>query len=173
MNCSHNCFITARRIICLIFIAVLISACTENDPEQAFRKGDYDRAFELWKPLAENGDLEAEYYLGIHYYLGLGVIKNHKMARQWYEKAAVKGHPSAQLSLGTMYQDGDTVTQNFVTAYMWYYASAIQGNEVAPKKMNILRREMKLFPNQVNRAEELASPYIMNPKFEMNESPVF
>jgi TPR repeat protein len=95
------------------------------------------------------------------------------MARQWYEKAAVKGHPSAQLSLGTMYQDGDTVTQNFVTAYMWYYASAIQGNEVAPKKMNILRREMKLFPNQVNRAEELASPYIMNPKFEMNEPPVF
>jgi len=72
-----------------------------------------------------------------------------------------------------MYQDGDTLPQNFVTAYMWYYASASQGNEVAPKKMNILRREMKLFPNQVNRAEELASPYIMNPKSEMSESPVF
>ena len=94
MNYSHNCFITARRIVCLIFIAVLISACTENDPEQAFRKGDYERSFELWKPLAETGDSNAIYYLGLHYYLGLGVKKDHNSARTWYEKAAVKGHPS-------------------------------------------------------------------------------
>jgi TPR repeat protein len=72
-----------------------------------------------------------------------------------------------------MYEDGDTVPQNFVMAYMWYYASAIQGNEIAPKKMNILFREMKLLPNPIHRAEEMAGPYIMNPKFEMNESAVF
>jgi len=165
-------FFTRFRFVLLILIISLSVSCTEDNPEQAFRNGNYIRAFELWKPLAENGDMNAAYYLGLHYYLGLGVKNNHALARQWYEKAAEKGHPSAQLSLGTMYQDGDTVTQNFVTAYMWYYASAIQGNEIAPKKMNILRREMKLFPNQVNQAEELASPYIMNPKFQMNEPPV-
>lgn len=173
MNWPCTGFLAGIRFVVLIFLAVLFVACAENSPEQAFRKGHYERAFELWKPLAENGDLNATYYIGLHYYLGLGVKKDHLKARQWYEKAAVKGHPSAQLSLGTMYQDGDTVSQNFSLAYMWYYAAAIQGNEVAPKKMNILFREMKLLPNQIHRAEEMAQPYIMDPKFEMNESRIF
>lgn len=172
MNLSPTGVNNLFRIILLLFIAAFLIACSENNPEQAFRKGDYERSFELWKPLADAGDLNAEYYVGLHYYLGLGVTKDHNKAREWYEKAAINGHPSAQLSLGTMYQDGDTVPQSFSMAYMWYYAAAIQGNEVAPKKMNILYREMKLLPNQIHRAEEMASPYIMNPVFEMDEPPV-
>jgi TPR repeat protein len=164
-------FSTARPVLLVFFVA--LAACTENSPEQAFRSGDYARSFELWKPLAERGDLNAKYFVGLHYYFGLGVTKDHNKAREWYEKAAVKGHPAAQLSLGTMHENGDTVPQSFSMAYMWYYASAIQGNEVAPKKMNILYREMKLLPNQIHRAEEMARPYIMNPVIEMNESQVF
>ncbi len=170
MNYSDPNLIARFRLILLALTISLLVSCTENNPEQAFRNGDYERAIELWKPLAENGDLNAAYYLGIHYYLGLGVKKNHTLARQWYEKAAVKGHLSAQLSLGTMYQDGDTVPQNFTTAYMWYYASAIQGNAVAPKKMNILFREKKLLPNQIHHAEVMARPYILSPTIQPDES---
>ena len=170
MNCPDPYLITRFRIILLILTTSLFLSCTKNNPEQAFRNGDYERAFELWQPLAENGDLNAAYYLGIHYYLGLGVKKNHTLAKQWYEMAAIKGHPSAQLSLGTMYQDGDTLPQNFTTAYMWYYASAIQGNEVAPKKMNMLIRERKLFINQALQAKELAKPYILSPTIKPDDS---
>lgn len=162
-------FFNGPGIIILVLTISLLQACTENNPENAFRNGDYERAFELWKPLADNGDLDAAYYLGLHYYLGLGVKKNHVLARQWYEKAAEKGHAAAQLGLGTMYQDGDNVAQNFVTAYMWYYASAFQGNEVAPKKMTMLIREKKLFVNQVHQAEELAKPYIPPEKIKPGE----
>ena len=169
MNYSYLRFFTWPGFTTLALVILISGSCTENNPEKAFRNGDYERALKLWKPLAENGDLDAAYYLGIHYYLGLGVNKNHVLARQWYEKAAIKGHPAAQLSLGTMYQDGDTVPQNFSTAYMWYYASAIQGNEVAPKKMNILIRERKIFVNQALQAKMLAEPYILSAKTNSDE----
>jgi len=169
VRCQNLHFFTRPGFIVLVLITSLLGSCTENNPEKAFRNGDYEHALALWKPLAKNGDLNAAYYLGIHYYLGLGVNKNHKQARQWYEQAAVKGHPAAQLSLGTMYQDGDTVSQNFSTAYMWYYASAIQGNEVAPKKMDKLIRERKLFLNQIHQAKELAKPYILSSERKSGE----
>lgn len=166
MNYFNIYFFTRFRFVLPILIISLSVSCSEDNPEQAFRNGNYKRAFELWKPLAENGNMNAAYYLGLHYYLGLGVKNNHALARQWYEKAAEKGHPSAQLSLGTMYQDGDTVSQNFTTAYMWYYASAVQGDEVATKKMDILFREKKLLTNQIHHAEVMAKPYILSPKIK-------
>lgn len=144
-----------------------MSACEKPTPEQAFKDGDYEYSFAEWQPLAKDGNLDACYYLGLHYYLGLAVDKNNTKARQWFELAATKGHPAAQLSLGTMYQNGGTVPQNFSTAYMWYYASAIQGNTMAPKKMSVLFEEMKLLPNQIHQAELDARPYIVSPQIKV------
>lgn len=155
----------------LVLIIILLTSCTENDPRKAFQKGDYEHAFELWKPLAEQDDLDAQYFLGLHYYLGLGTIRNQSRAKKWFEKAAVHGHPDAQLSLGTMYQNGESVPQNFSTAYKWYYASAMQGNTQAPKKINMLFEQKKLFPNQIHFAELEAKPYILHPLVTIENQP--
>lgn len=170
-NPSLYCFPVYFRLFSLILIFILFIACTENNPETAFRNGNYERAFELWKPLAEHDNLNAQYYLGLHYYLGLGTVKNQFRAREWFEKAAVHGHPGAQLSLGTMYQNGETVPQNFSMAYTWYYASAIQGNKQAPKKINMLFEQKKLFPNQIHYAELQAKPYIIKPVYSSGGVP--
>lgn len=163
-NCQIKCYLSVRLYLFpFILIIALLSSCTEYDPEEAFQNGHYERAFELWRPLARHGDLNAQYYLGLHYYLGLGTTHDMVRAREWFEKAAVHGHPGAQLSLGTMYQNGEVVKQNFSTAYTWYYASAMQGNKLAPKKINMLFEQKKLFPNQIHFAELQAKPYIMHP----------
>jgi hypothetical protein len=78
-------------------LLVLFSCAEEIDPRVAFEKGDYAKAFSIWKVKAEQDDQEAQNFLGIHYLLGLGVKRNFVLARKWYEKAAKSGHPDAIL----------------------------------------------------------------------------
>jgi TPR repeat protein len=141
----------------------LITACGESgDPKALFDKGEYTKAYKQWQPLANNGDLTAQNYIGIHHYLGLGIQRNHKIAKEWFEKAAVNGFADAQYNLAVMYENGEFVKQDYVTAYMWFYLANQNGNTNAPKRMQALAEEHKLFPNQMNRALELAKEYLHN-----------
>lgn len=62
----------------------------------AYEDGDYTTAIEKLQPFAEQGHAEAQYYLGLMYYHGLGVDENEKEAAKWFRKAAEQGHPEAQ-----------------------------------------------------------------------------
>ena len=44
---------------------------------------------------AEQGQAEAQYYVGLFYQEGLVVSKNLTTALQWFEKAAAQGHQEA------------------------------------------------------------------------------
>ena len=49
---------------------------TEQQFQQGFEateRGDYQTAFKLWLPLAEQGDAKAQFNLGVMYGNGLGV----------------------------------------------------------------------------------------------------
>ncbi len=73
---------------------------------QAFLNGDYVTALAELEPIAEAGDATAQYYLGVLYDHGEGVIRNYKTAVGWYEKAAAQGHRDAQFNLGMIYYNG-------------------------------------------------------------------
>ena len=142
----------------LYIVLILSSACADiNDPKILFEKGQYKKAYSLWKSLARDGDSIAQNYVGIHYYLGLGTKRNYKQAKEWFEKSAIQGFVDAQYNLGVMYENGQHVKQNYVTAAMWY--SLAIDNEHAGRRMQGLLDEHKLFPNQYNRAKELAKQY--------------
>jgi uncharacterized protein len=139
---------------------IILSACTESaDPEILFKEGKYKKAYRLWQPLANNGDLLAQNYIGIHHYLGLGKERNYKIAKQWFEKAAENGFADAQYNLGVMYENGEFVKQDYVTAYKWLYLANKNGNKHAANRMQGMAEEHKLFPNQMKRAIELAKDY--------------
>lgn len=164
LNYIYNVYIynPVSRSIYFLIIFVSLGGCGHgDDPQKAFEKGDYVTAYKLWVPLAESGDNEAQNYLGIHYYLGLGVERDMDQAKNWFEKAAVNGYPDAQYNLGQMYENAQSVSQDYVTAYMWFYAAYEQGNENARKHMKSISEEHKLFPNQMRHAQELAKPYIL------------
>jgi len=57
----------------------------------AFQRGDYATALREWLPLAEQGDVSAQYFLGDMYRKGLGVPENDAEAVKWYRKAAEQG----------------------------------------------------------------------------------
>jgi len=58
---------------------------------EAYKRGDYDKAVQEFRPLAEQGHAEAQLNLGIMYSLGLGVPKDDVQAYVWYTLAAGQG----------------------------------------------------------------------------------
>ena len=72
----------------------------------AYKRGDYDTAMTEWRPLAEQGDAEAQWFLGSMYYQGKGVPQDDQEAVRWYWQAADQGDAYAQNTLGYMYEHG-------------------------------------------------------------------
>ena len=73
---------------------------------EAYNSGDYSRALFEFKPLAEQGDYNAQFHLGYMYDKGLGVPQDYKTAVKWYTLAAKQGMVNAQNKLGLIYENG-------------------------------------------------------------------
>ena len=97
----------------------------------AWLKGDYATALQEWEPLAEQGDAEAQYWLGFLYHFGSGVTQNFEETAKWYRRSAEQGLAKAQFSLGHLYAIGHGVPQNHEEAAKWYRRAAEQGHESA------------------------------------------
>ena len=66
---------------------------------------EYTTAFEEFAPLAQAGDADAQYKLGVMYAEGHGVSADGTQAVYWFRKAAEQGNADAQLYLGVMYME--------------------------------------------------------------------
>ena len=49
----------------------------------AYQSGDYVTALQEWRPLAEQGDVDAQYGLGVMYDIGNGVLQDYAEAVKW------------------------------------------------------------------------------------------
>jgi len=97
----------------------------------AYEAGNFQKAFELFKPFAEKGLASAQYNLGIMYVNGRGVPQDYKEALKWFRKAAEQGEAMAQNNLGGMYDRGKGVPENYKEALKWYRKAADQGFDIA------------------------------------------
>jgi TPR repeat protein len=88
---------------------------------------DFAQAFDAYRKLAEQGDENAELYLGLTYDLGQDVPRNVVEASRWYRKAAAQGSGSAASNLGVIYFNGDGVPKDDVEAASWFHAAANRG----------------------------------------------
>ena len=80
---------------------------------------------------AEQGVADAQYNLGLMYYLGSqGVLQNDTEAVKWYRKAAGQGDANAQSNLGWMYTKGRGALQDDKEAVKWNTKAAEQGHAV-------------------------------------------
>ena len=94
---------------------------------EAYNKGDFATALKEWTPLAEHGNVKAQYNLGLMYDMGKGVLQDYKEAVRWYQIAAEQGYSSAQHNLGLLYFNGQGVPQDHQIAVEWITLSADQG----------------------------------------------
>jgi uncharacterized caspase-like protein len=86
----------------------------------AYDRANYQTALHVWQPLAEQGDAEAQTYVGEIYEKGLGVAPDYRLAGAWYQKAADQGYGPAQINLGQLYEQGLGVAKNQELALEWY-----------------------------------------------------
>ncbi len=150
-----------KGITVFAFIAVCLSACGQpGDALSAFESGDYEMAYELWSPLAEKGDVKAQNYLGIMYYLGLGRNKNYTRALEWYRRSAEAGYAAAQRNYADMFHFGRGTEKDIYQAYKWYFAAAQQGNASSEKQIGIISAVGNLSPNQQMYAKIEANKFI-------------
>lgn len=73
-----------------------------EDGHAAYLRGDIDTALGIWTPLAEQGDAEAQYMLGLIYFNGRFVTKDNDVAAHWLELSAAQGNTDAELLLGVL-----------------------------------------------------------------------
>ena len=109
-----------------------------DDGMAAVKRGDYQAAHEIWLPLAERGNMRAQYNLGVLYDRGLGVPQNFAEAAKWYLAAAEKGHTDAEANLGYAYEQGRGVAQDFGEAAKWYRRAAERGDIAAQANLGTL-----------------------------------
>mgnify|MGYP003359089257 FL=1 len=105
------------------FHSIAWTDTTEQQFQQGFEateRGDYQTAFKLWLPLAEQGNVNAQFNLGVMYYKGQGVKQDYFEAVKWYRQAEKQGDAKAQLNLGVMYINGDGVRQDDEQAKEWF-----------------------------------------------------
>jgi hypothetical protein len=67
--------------------------------EKAYGEKDYTTAFRNWRPLAEQGDANVQFYIGYMYLHGQGVDQNLEEAVVWYLKSADQKHGDSLVSL--------------------------------------------------------------------------
>ena len=93
----------------------------------AYSAGDYATALSEWQELADSGDANAAYGMGLMYGNGFGVDMLDDQAIKYYTAAADQGHADAQFNLAVMIQNGWGVPHSDEKANEWYLLAANQG----------------------------------------------
>jgi TPR repeat protein len=80
--------------------------------------------------LAESGDAEGQFQLGLRYFTGRGARQDIRAALKWLEAAAEQGHAKAMLVVGSIYEEGDETARiepDLAKALKWYEGAAKAG----------------------------------------------
>src|SRR5207344_1352494 len=90
---------TLKYVIAAIILALSFAepaaAGPSEDADAAVKKRDYATAVRLIRPVAEQGNANAQYNLGVFYDNGLGVPQDRVRAYMWLNLAAMQGRESA------------------------------------------------------------------------------
>jgi TPR repeat protein len=118
----------------LFFVTTGVAGPLE-DGNAALAKGDYDTAFRVFSPLAEEGNPTAQSALAFMYAFGRGVAADPVAGVKWYRRSAEQGDAEAQCGLGAMLSQGLGVARDAATAVYWFRRSAEQGYVLAQSNL--------------------------------------
>ncbi len=132
--------------------------------QDAYARGDYEAALGIAYPLAKEGNMIAQYYLGQMYEFGSGVPEYDVEAMKWYRKAAKQGHAASQFKVGLMYSWRKGIAFELVPdfdtkAAKWYREAADQGYAAAQHNLAIMYRNGKGDEPQTSYALDLVQAY--------------
>jgi uncharacterized protein len=127
-----------------------------DDGLAAADRGDYAAAMKLWLPLAEQGNMIAQFDVGNLYNNGQGVPQDYVKAIKWYRLSAEQGYEFAEFNVGVFYDRGrGGLPQNPAEAAKWYECAAKKGNVRAQNNLGQLYVHGRGVPRDLVTAAKL------------------
>ena len=120
------------KFIALAFSCLLIFSMPANANEA--------HSFNAMVALANKGDAEAQYHVGMMYNNGIGTQRDPRQAFEWFQKSAASNDPLGAYKLGCYYdgQGADIVTADSNEALKYKLISAKAGYALAQHDVAIL-----------------------------------
>ncbi|HTR58810.1 MAG TPA: tetratricopeptide repeat protein, partial [Casimicrobiaceae bacterium] len=122
---------------------------------------DHGEARRWFRAAADQGNVGAQFGLGVLFDHGYGVDRDYAEAAKWFRQAAEEGNAAAQLNLGIMYFYGRGVPQDYLEAHKWlnlaaarFLPSEAEKRARAVKNRDIVARKMT--PQRIEDAQDLA-----------------
>jgi uncharacterized protein len=100
----------------------------EPEQVQAAPATGGEELFRKYLEKAQAGDVDAQYNIGILYYHGEGIRKDHDEALKWFHLSAEQGDAEAQYNLGFMYGRGEGAPKDHRASMEWFQKAASQGH---------------------------------------------
>lgn len=104
---------------------------------QAYERGHYSTAVQIWSALAEQGHENAQINLGFMYDYGQGVKQDFHEAARWYRAAARQNSAIGQYNLAILIAEGKARPAQGRSAHYWLEKAAAQGYEDAQRELRI------------------------------------
>jgi len=132
-----------------------------EDAYGAYERGDYATAVLLFRPLAEQGNAQAQAQLGFMFNAGRGVSQDYEQAAAWYRRSAEGGNAAGQYNLAVMYDKGHGVPQDWVLAHKWLILATANAPRQQRDYYARIRDAVafKLTPAQIDEAQDLANAW--------------
>ena len=147
-----------RYILMFAFLMPLAALAGLDEGVEAYTTGDYPKALVEFQALADQGNMDGQYFLGFMYHNGFGVKANQAEAIKWFQKAADQGDPRSQYYVGIIYATGKGVAKDLPKAALWLTLSATNSKttyrDSLYTKEEIGKIEKKLTPEQLAEVKE-------------------
>lgn len=127
----------------LLLLSMTAHAMNYNDGLQAYNKGNYGAAHDIWiamleqtlqvseafqlQRLSQQEQRNAQYGLALLYWQGQGVEQSYKQAKQWLNLAAENGHAEASLKLAVLLLNDLAGKKDEQKAWYWMEKAAEAG----------------------------------------------
>lgn len=128
---------TAKQFLAAGVLLVAVPALA-SDPKAELdlarnwaQKGQYDKALSAYRSLADGGNAEAAFQIGLLYEHGLGVNQDASQAASWYERAIPSKHNGAMRQLASLYFEGRGVQVDHAKAAELLSVAASQNDAQA------------------------------------------
>jgi len=110
------------------------------------------------RKLADQGDADAQWQMGVRYHNGEDVPQDDMQAMQWFQRAGEQGNVAAQSALGAYYWAGRGVPEDLSKAYFWSAIALAHGDENSKVRLEGLASQMTR--TQVSEARQQAEVWI-------------
>ncbi len=125
-------------LLALMGISLPIYAANFSQGKDFFDQALYSQAFDEFKPLADKGARDSQYYVAYLYLNGLGIGKDEQKGLKYLRQSADQNYEKAQTLLGYMYSEGILLPKDKKKALDLYNTAAENGDDDALLNLGVM-----------------------------------